>query len=189
MNTFFGLILLGLIFIEKFKLTIGYRLSYTNITKQQLCLTEACIETSSQLFKSMDRSVNPCQDFNKFVCGRFIKESLIPDRQQQIDLTTTKIKDVMYDRGQKLMETRSEMEEFEIDKKIRSFYTTCSDVVQREQLGLKPLLDILDSIGGWPVLRPNGMLLIFVIIYYTSLNVVLKRKIIFINIICNYCLQ
>ena len=138
-------------------ISMGYRISPTSITKQQLCLTEACIETSNQLFKSMDRSVDPCQDFNKFVCGRFIKDTIIPGKQQQVDLTTTILKDVMYDRGQMLMETKSEeMQEFEIDAKVKNFYATCSDVLQRENIGVKPLLDVLEDIGGWPVLTSNG---------------------------------
>ena len=140
----------------------SYEITQTNITKEQLCLTEACIESSNQLFKSMDRSVDPCQDFNKFVCGRFIKESIIPDKQQLIDLTTTKLKDVIYGRGQKLMETETDnMDEFEIDKKVKNFYSTCIDVTQREKAGIQPILDILDGIGGWPVLDSNGTYRIF----------------------------
>ena len=146
------------IFIYCLRNTNAYRISFSNITKKELCLTEACIETSNQLFKSMDRTIDPCQDFNKFVCGRFIEESIIPEKQQQIDLTTTKLKDVMYDRGQKLMTTTSESSEdlFQIDAKVRNFYATCSDAPLREKVGVEPLLNILKSIGGWPVLSSNG---------------------------------
>ena len=56
-----------------------------------------------------------------------------------------------------LMETESDdMDEFEIDQKIKDFYTTCVDVSQREKEGIQPILDILDSIGGWPVLGSKG---------------------------------
>ena len=147
-----------LVSIFSLNVTNAYRISFSNITKKELCLTEACIETSNQLFKSMDRTIDPCQDFNKFVCGRFIKESIIPEKQQQIDLTTTKLKDIMYDRGQKLMTTTSESSEdvFQIDDKVRNFYATCSDAPLREKVGVEPLLNILKSIGGWPVLSSNG---------------------------------
>ena len=117
-------IIFSLFLISVNKVSIGYEITNSSstsfITKQQLCLSEGCIETSNQLFKSMNRSVDPCHDFNKFVCGRFMKESIIPDKQQQIDLTTTKLKGLMYDRGQKLMETESDMEEFEIDEKVKN---------------------------------------------------------------------
>ena len=109
-----------LMLIDKAVFVTGYRISNTNVNKNQLCLTEACIETSNRLYKSMDRSINPCQNFNKFVCGRFIKESLIPEREPLVDLTSTLLEDVMYERGQKLMETEYETEEFETDKKIKN---------------------------------------------------------------------
>ena len=157
MNALFSLTLWCLLCLNNFHNINSYRISKSNITKEQLCLTEACIESSHQFFKSMDRSVDPCEDFNKFVCGRFIKESIIPNKQQIVDLTTTKLKDVIYDRGQMLMETDSDdLDEFEIDQKIKDFYATCIDVGQREKEGIQPILDILDSIGGWPVLDSNG---------------------------------
>ena len=158
MNSSFAKLFVFVVIVVN-KISIGYRITNSSniITKQQLCLSEGCIETSYQLFKSMNRSVDPCHDFNKFVCGRFMQESIIPDKQQQVDLTTTQLKDVMYNRGQKLMETESnDMEEFEIDQKVKNFYATCTDSTKREEEGIKPILDILESIGGWPVLNPNG---------------------------------
>ena len=149
-----------LMFTDKAIFVTGYGISNPNVTKNQLCLTEACIETSNRLYKSMDRSVNPCQNFNKFVCGRFIKESLIPEREPLVDLTSTLLEDIMYERGQKLMETEYETEEFETDKKLKNFYTTCSQVAQREIAGLKPLLEILEKIGGWPVLENIGIIVL-----------------------------
>ena len=158
MKTLFSISLLYLFILNDIDNINSYRITQSNITKDQLCLTEECIESAHQFFKSMDRSVDPCQDFNKFVCGRFIKESIIPDKQQIVDLTTTKLKDIIYDRGQMLMETESDDKiEFEIDQKIKDFYTTCVDVSQREKEGTQPILDILDNIGGWPVLGSNGM--------------------------------
>ena len=61
----------------------------------------------------------------------------------------------MYNRGQSLMETESDMDEFEIDQKVKNFYSTCADTAAREKAGVKPILHILESIGGWPVLNTN----------------------------------
>ena len=44
-----------------------------------LCLSKECIATSNNLFKQMDLTADPCQDFNQFSCGNFIKETPIPD--------------------------------------------------------------------------------------------------------------
>ena len=59
---------------------------------------------------------------------------------------------------QKLMEDEADnVEKFEIDQKVKNFYSTCIDVAQREKDGVKPILEILDGIGGWPVLESNCM--------------------------------
>ena len=45
----------------------------------KICLTKDCIGASHRLFKQMDLTADPCQDFNQFSCGNFIKNQLIPD--------------------------------------------------------------------------------------------------------------
>ena len=37
----------------------------------------------------MDRTADPCVDFDRFVCGRFNDEAIIPDKKHVTDLTTT----------------------------------------------------------------------------------------------------
>ena len=53
------------------------------------CLTKDCISASHRLFKHMDFSVDPCEDFNKFACGNFISEQSIPDDKGRINSFTT----------------------------------------------------------------------------------------------------
>ena len=45
----------------------------------RICLTKDCVGASHRLFKQMDLTADPCQDFNQFSCGNFIKNQLIPD--------------------------------------------------------------------------------------------------------------
>ena len=37
----------------------------------------------------MDRSADPCTDFDRYVCGRFNDDAMIPDKKHMHDLTTT----------------------------------------------------------------------------------------------------
>ena len=39
----------------------------------------------------MDRSADPCTDFDRYVCGRFNDDAIIPDKKHMVDLTTTGI--------------------------------------------------------------------------------------------------
>ncbi len=48
-------------------------------SEASICQTEACIATSAGLLAVMNRSADPCEDFNQFACGKFIATARIPD--------------------------------------------------------------------------------------------------------------
>ena len=52
---------------------------HDNDEVSRICLTKDCVGASHRLFKQMDLTADPCQDFNQFSCGNFIKNQLIPD--------------------------------------------------------------------------------------------------------------
>ena len=43
----------------------------------KVCLSESCVLASAHLLEQMDTSVDPCQDFYKFTCGKYIEKNLI----------------------------------------------------------------------------------------------------------------
>ena len=47
------------------------------------CFTPECIAASNNLFQWMNQEADPCEDFNQFACGNFIKTSIIPDDKKR----------------------------------------------------------------------------------------------------------
>ena len=47
-------------------------------------LAEVCFAASS-ILKSMDPAVEPCDDFYKFSCGQFVKNTVIPDEKSTVN--------------------------------------------------------------------------------------------------------
>lgn len=122
--------------------------------EKQVCLTETCVKTAANLISSIDRSVNPCDDFYNFACGNWIKENPIPDGKsmwgtfvkldQQNQLVVKNALEKPFD------ELKSKSE-----KKAKLYYMSCMDANETiETLGAKPMLDLLKEVGGWSIAGP-----------------------------------
>ena len=119
-----------------------------------VCLSKDCIAASHRIFEYMDDKVDPCEDFNMFACGGFKKNTIIPD-----ELGSWMPYHILYENvensGRKLMEQEYE-DEFESYKKAKTFYKSCINEKKRNELGIKPLKEILAKAGGWPVVEGDS---------------------------------
>lgn len=105
----------------------------------------------------MDTSVKPCDDFYDFACGRFVRETLatIPDDKLTVDMFSE-----VSDRIELQLKTivnepirANESKAFTLAKRLNA---SCMNRTAVETLGLKQMNAILDSYGGWPVVKGNA---------------------------------
>lgn len=69
---------------EKQKTNILNKTKYTQMEglhcfMVEFCLTEACVRTAADLLSSVDRTVDPCEDFYEYACGSWVRANPIPD--------------------------------------------------------------------------------------------------------------
>ncbi|KAJ8982237.1 hypothetical protein NQ317_013539 [Molorchus minor] len=121
------------------------------VEKVEPCLNKTCVHIASNILESMDTSVDPCDDFYSYSCNGWAEANPIPDgkgtwgvflkleqQNQQI------IKHVL----EKPMETLKSKAE----QKAKMYYESCLDVNDTvEDLGAKPMLDLLRKLGGWNI--------------------------------------
>lgn len=50
-----------------------------------ICNSQGCVTAAANVLKFMDASVDPCNDFYDFACGKFIAETTLSDEKVSMD--------------------------------------------------------------------------------------------------------
>ncbi len=89
---------------------------------------------------SMDRSIDPCQDFFAYACGGWIKKNPIPPDQSSWD-TYSKMQDENLGRLRSILEeaSGSDPKRDEVKQKIGDYYASCMDEKTIDAKGVAPL--------------------------------------------------
>jgi predicted metalloendopeptidase len=125
------------------------------VVKSNLCLTPGCIHSASNMLSMMDDQVEPCDDFYSFACGSFVKTTNIPDEKVSVN-TFSMIGDKLQEQLRTLVSepiNEAEAEPFKLAKKV---FKACMNKTYIETRGIKPLLDIHEELGGWPVVKGDA---------------------------------
>ena len=120
-----------------------------------ICTSEHCVGAAGRLYFNMNKTADPCDDFEEFACGRFKQNVYIPDDKGKYSALTP-LADIIYERGRRILEADDRDEEFEdweLFRTTKKFYKSCMNLRRLEELGVKPMLDSLKLLGGWPVVE------------------------------------
>lgn len=99
----------------------------------------------------MDQSVEPCDDFYQFACGKFLKTTSIPDDKSSVTSFTV-ISDILQGQLRTMIEDPIKPNEPKPFTLLKKLYKVCMNKTAIETDGLKTMKTILKDLGGWPVL-------------------------------------
>ncbi|EFA06165.2 neprilysin-2 [Tribolium castaneum] len=99
---------------------------------EEVCESEECISASFKLLNSIDLSEDPCNDFEKFLCGNYIPIS----DEKKANLVTAPLSD----RDSGPITT------------LKTFYQSCINSSAIDEDNENTLATIISNIGGWPIL-------------------------------------
>ncbi|XP_035228766.1 membrane metallo-endopeptidase-like 1 isoform X2 [Stegodyphus dumicola] len=128
--------------------------SCQNTSCSHVCLTETCVKAAAALLKNMDSTVSPCDDFYQFACGRWPQHHELPSDRSYYD-TFSLMKDELKTKLKELLEEPISEEDSNATISAKHLYASCMNETAIEQLKEQPLLELLEELGGWPVINSN----------------------------------
>lgn len=123
-----------------------------HVTSDNICVSEDCVRASYDLVRNMDMSVNPCDDFYSYACGRWSQRFELPDDKSHYD-TFGQMKDHLKGQLRDLLMEQVTPEDSNATRSVKNLFASCMNETSIEAMGGKPLLDLLDTLGGWPVIK------------------------------------
>lgn len=105
--------------------------------------------------QSLDATVDPCDDFYKFACGNFIRNTVIPDEKYLVT-PLTKIDDIVKEQLRLIVSELPEKNEGKPFKLAKLLFKECMNKTSIEEHGLMPLSNIYKMLKGWPVIDEDS---------------------------------
>ncbi|XP_077533139.1 neprilysin-1-like isoform X2 [Haemaphysalis longicornis] len=121
---------------------------------RSVCITEACVKAAATILGNMDPSADPCTDFYDFACGRWKQHHVLPPDRPHSD-TFAVMKDELKVLLKELLESPVDGSDSNATINAKNLYASCLNETVIEARREKPLLELLDSLGSWPVISPN----------------------------------
>lgn len=106
-----------------------------NSSQSNLCMTKGCVKTSAQILDLIDDNVDPCDNFYEFACGKFLRNTMIPDDKIAV-MSFIHVQDKVQDQVRSVLSERSLPNESKPFTLAKILYAACMDLDTLEVRGM-----------------------------------------------------
>ncbi|CAH1159649.1 unnamed protein product [Phaedon cochleariae] len=118
-------------------------------SKENICISNECLRTATNLKFSLDLSADPCEDFYRYTCGKWSEEHPNHGWWSSFSSFTTITEKVAIASLNALTKASVDKDEDEPEalRKSRDFYKSCMDVDAIDDLGMTPMYQYLKRVN------------------------------------------
>lgn len=117
-----------------------------------VCTSEVCANQSIFMLNRIDETINPCDNFYNFVCGKYLRETILPE-DKSVDLIFYKLGDKLREQLRDALLEEPQPNEAHAFQLAKQFTKICVNEEPLNAAGIEPLLGFLEKYGGWPVIK------------------------------------
>uniref|UniRef100_A0A0N5CA17 Peptidase_M13 domain-containing protein n=1 Tax=Strongyloides papillosus TaxID=174720 RepID=A0A0N5CA17_STREA len=118
-----------------------------------ICIESECINIAAQYKNNMNLKYNPCDNFFQYACDRFGTGKVIPKNEQKLSVLYEMKAQLNSDYHILLENYKINSTTSKIVKLLKNYYDSCMDDSGQDALDTMPLVSLLSSLGGWPLLQ------------------------------------
>lgn len=99
-----------------------------------ICMTKGCVKASALILDLIDENVDPCENFYEFACGKFLKNTFIPDDKIAV-MSFVQVQDKVLGQLRSVLNERSLANESKPFTLAKAFNAACMDEQTLEEKG------------------------------------------------------
>lgn len=126
---------------EVLEIVISHSDTQTNSTEHlvkfngtNICMTKGCVKASALVLDLIDENVDPCENFYEFACGKFLRNTFIPDDKIAM-MSFVHVQDKVLGQLRLILNEKSTTNESTPFTLAKTFNTACMDQVALEEQG------------------------------------------------------
>lgn len=91
-----------------------------------ICMTKGCIKASALILDLIDEEIDPCENFYEFACGKFLRNTFIPDDKIAM-MSFVQVQEQVLGQLRSVLNERSMPNESKPFTLAKTFNTACMD--------------------------------------------------------------